>query len=189
MQLTPQYKKILITRVTETIFLSFNQKTYNEALAEIVRNTGLDSNIPDAISIHYQGEYYTPFKLAGHKFVSVRMTEDHRQFPRFKHLEEVYKEYQKLTAVAANYIRNGLAMCQTSECMCSVFPAFILDKINEVNTGILVENCCPTLQEKETVNPKFLAFKTKNEQVVISLKKQLVYNLLTQGNTDEQPSL
>jgi hypothetical protein len=189
MQLTPRYKKLLIIKVTESIFLSFNKKTYNEALAEIVRNTGLDNNIPDAISIHYLGEYYTPFNLGGHKFVSVRMTEDQRQFPRFKHLQEVYKNYQKLTAIATNYLRNGLAMCQTSKCMCLVFPEFILNKINEVNIDILAESCCPTLQEKETVNPKFLAFKTKNEQVVISLKKQLVYNLLTQGNTDGQPSL
>lgn len=182
MQLSASYKKAVIPRIVEGIFLNFNERTYNNALAEIVRNAGLDSSIPDAVAIYYKGNYYAPFKMENTPFKVVKMTESHRQFPRFNHLISLWNGYKELTAVATNYLSNGLAMCVTTECMCEVFPDFILEIINEIHRQTALTPNAPTnMHQRSTFNPKFVTFKKRNEQVVKDLKKQMVINILTPG--------
>lgn len=185
MQLSASYKKAVIPQIVEGIFLNFNQRTYNEALAEIVRNAALDSNIPDATAIYYKGQYYNPYVSDKRVFKVVTMTESHRQFPRFHHLLSLRDDYNNLTAVATNYLSNGLAMSVTTECMCEIFPDFILQIVNEIHSHYLQPNFSGifpiNLMQRHTANPKFIAFKKRNEQVVQSLKKQIAVNILTSG--------
>jgi hypothetical protein len=175
MLLTPQWKRAIIPRVTEQLFTWFNLDNYNALLHAIIIRCSNQHNEPFNC-IDYRNHYYSPYTLKGVTINACRITKQSPHYPAFNALLEQQELYSKLTKEAVNWISCGLAMCHTVDCVCEVFPEFILDKFEYAAAQ-------PNLKFNKihTGNPKFLRFIQNNEHIEREIKTNLVIQMLSPG--------
>lgn len=178
MHIDPTFKLAIVPAITRRIFPTFNEFEYNNKLDVIIRMVASYENVKDAVSILYKDNFYTPYDISQVNFKYVRIKESHACFDEFINLIESKNKYKELTASASNYLRNGFAICNSTNDMCEVFPQFILDTIKLIIDNESVDG----LIEKPTEKNKIISFKQRNEQLVESLKKQIVFNIIAPGS-------
>ncbi len=179
MLLTPQWKKSIIPNIVQKIFTSFNESRYINQLGSIINTLNQKYNTPNYVGIKFQHQFYVAFKHQG-AFQCHEIRSSEPSFQEFHDLINSRKEYETITRELSNYLATGLAMCHTTECMCEVFPEFILNAINEIHRG--TPNANINLYWRMTDNDKFLAFIKKTAHIVTKIKKQLVLNILVPDN-------
>lgn len=174
MLLSPKWKKSICPKVINRIFTYFSEEKYYKKLYEIITNLSQLHQVSYS-SICYKGEYYTLPYVTGNNKACV-MTASTPYVAEFEDLLRQKDEYYTLNSKALNWIATGLAMCHTVDCVCELFPAKIVDTINEIHYE---ETQQSLFIKKPTTNAKFLAFNEKNLHIERDLKKQLVINLIT----------
>lgn len=173
MLLTPQWKKAVIPKIIEKIFLNYNNDIYIQKLCNLVRDvTRLQNDGTTYLSIKWKDTFYTAFATSqNNPFKAFSIYPTHPYFNRFIEIIDERAAYKKMTSDATNYLSVGLAMCHTLECVSAVFPESILNILNKIVTS-------GRFFPLNTTTPKQLAFIAKNEKFVIELEKQLVMNLI-----------
>ena len=183
MLLTPQWKRAIIPRVTEQLFTWFKQEDFNTILVSIINRCSNYHNEPFNC-IKYNGLFYNPYQLKGHQVIPCGITKYDPNFPAFISLLEKKALYERLTGEAVNWLSCGLAMCHTVDCVCEVFPEFILDKFEYATNKQNVK-----FNKIQTTNPKFLRFIQNNEHIEREIKTNLVIQMLSPGETYGKDSI
>jgi hypothetical protein len=181
MKLTPEYKLTVIKFLISRIFINFNLKEYNVRFADLIQLVAAHDNVPNALSILYEGNYYTPFNTDKHKFNAIFMTKKHKYYQNFITLVQEKNDFHANSAVVRNYISNGLAICQKFEQIGQVFPQCVLDIFNTIHDESFSLIDMPSLVEQPASLPKFQSFKDRNVNIVEQIKKQLVFNIIAPG--------
>lgn len=175
MLLTPQWKKAIIPRIVEKIFLSYNEADYRDKLCYLINainryekaDTYLGIKWKDQILIGFKATSQNPFKL-------FTMTATHPFFNDFAALLKERDDYNALTSRVTNYLSVGMAMCNSTECVSAVFPESILNILNNIGNTTAYKIFKPI---QPTV-PKHIAFIQKHESTVVELEMQLVTNII-----------
>lgn len=175
MLLTPQWKKAIIPRVTEQLFTWFTLHEFNSVLSTIIIRYRNQHKEPFNC-IEHDGVFHGLNRFSGNKVFPCRISKHDPNYISFISLIEKQKLYQKLTKEVVNWLSCGLAMCRTTDCICEVFPEFILGKFEYAVGQHNIK-----FNKVYTSNPKFLAFIQRNEIIEREVKTNLVIQTLSPG--------
>lgn len=175
MLLTPQWKKSIVPKITTKIFTHWSPAKYYDDLHACIDALSARRQVSGYVAIRHAGNIYTGYKSSG-GFLAHDITSSDPIFPQFKAVLNARSTYDNMTAKISNYMLTGMAMCHTTECVCQLFPQFILDAINEIHYE--EGSSVPDMRVMLGASTKFQAFNEKNKPIIIAMKKQIALNII-----------
>lgn len=172
MLLTPKWKKSIIPRIVEKIFLSYNEADYRDKLCYLINAINRYERSDVYLGIKWKDQMFIGFKSTNQNpFKLFTMTTTHPYFNDFAALLKERDDYNALTSRVTNYLSVGMAMCNSTECVSAVFPESVLNILNSIAVSTHFKPIAPTV-------PKHIAFIQKHESIVVELEMQLVTNII-----------
>ena len=175
MLLTPQWKKAIIPRIIEKIFLSYNEEIYIDKLRKVINAINRYEKSDTYLAIKWRDQIYVGFQATSQfPFKVFYITTTHPCFDDFMKVLKERDDYKALSAEVHNYLSVGMAMCHTTDCICAVFPESVLNILNAINHI----GGYKTFKPMQPTVPKHIAFIKKHEPIVVELEMQLVTNII-----------